>query len=597
MPASGSPASQDSSERVVHSADDIREAHLLCVRNARLGIQTHPVAALAAVAATYLLQLPVHAALAAFVASLIVALWRYVGVRRLLADPQFERRDWQLFLALPTLAANLIWSLLVSVTLWSSGLHQVTMVLLLGSIALAFGCTRSFMPMQKLPIALLLLHLVPPMLVSFALAEPESFILGLLFIAFLLYILRIAHAQHDEYWAALYDRKRLLAARLQAEEANRAKDQFLANISHEIRTPLNGISAPVELLQHTPLNEEQNHYVGLIESSSRILMQLIGDLLDVSKLGADKLRLQSVPFSLQTLLRDIAERHQLPARQKGLQLQLHDEAADVVLLGDPLRIGQIVDNLLSNAIKFTDNGSVELRATVVAGTPLDRVVIDVQDSGRGIPLELRARIFEPFVQAEQGAARRHGGTGLGLNICRKLAELMEGELDFDSTSGRGTCFTLRLRLPRTMAVAETVEQRRELARFPGLRVLVAEDNPVNQQVIRRQLQLLGVEPVLVGNGHEVLAAVQNDSFDLLLLDCQMPGLDGYAAAEQLRALGGRYAQVPIIALTAHAMESDMQRALSAGMSDYLSKPVSLATLSDTIALWIKRSQTASRVGQ
>ncbi len=585
-------------ETEADAAEDIREARLLCVHNARLGIQTHPVATLAALAAAYLLQLSVRFALAAFIASVLVALWRWWSARRLLALADIERRDWLLHLVLPTIAANLIWSLLVCTMLWNSGLHKISMVLLLGSIALAFGCARSFMPARQLSIALLLLHLAPPMAISFLLPEPEAPILGLLFIAFQLYILRMANAQHRDYWTALRDRRRLTEARQLAEEANRAKDQFLANISHEIRTPLNGIAAPVELLQRTPLNDEQSHYVGLIESSSQILMQLIGDLLDVSKLEAGKLRLRSVPFALQALLRDVAERHQLTARQKGLRLQLRDADADIVLLGDPLRIGQIVDNLLSNAIKFTDSGGVDLQVAVapVSVSALQRVTIEVRDSGRGIPVELHATIFDPFVQAEQGAARRHGGTGLGLNICRQLAELMGGELRFDSAAGRGTCFTLQLSLPQTAATAE-VEQRRELGRFIGLRVLVAEDNPVNQQVIRRQLQLLGIEPELVSNGREVLAAVQRDGrdsvdrFDLILLDCQMPELDGYETAERLRALGGVFARVPIIALTAHAMESDMQRALTVGMSDYLSKPVSLATLSDTIALWIKRSQS------
>ncbi len=577
----------------VTDAADLREARLLCVHNARLGIQTHPVATLAALAAVYLLQLPVRFALIAFVASLAVALWRWWGVRQLLAQP-FDDRQWCWQLVLPTVAANLIWSLLVSATLWSSGLHKISMVLLLGSIALAFGCTRSFMPVRRLTIGLLLLHLVPPMLVSFALAEPEGLILGLLFIAFQLYILRIASAQYHEYWNALRDRRRLTAARLQAEEASRTKDQFLANISHEIRTPLNGIAAPVELLQRTSLDTEQRHYVGLIESSARTLMQLIGDLLDVSKLGAGKLRLQQEPFDLRHLLRSIVERHQLTARHKGVRLQLHDDEAAVTLLGDSLRIGQIVDNLLSNAIKFTDSGEVVVTVAVTPGQPLDAIGITVRDTGAGIPLDLQPQIFQPFVQADPGAARRHGGTGLGLNICRRLAELMGGDLGFDSVPGRGSRFTLRLALPRT-AKRAVAEPARELGHFPGLRVLVAEDNPVNQQVIRRQLQLLAIEPELCADGHEVLAAVQRAHYDLILLDCQMPGLDGYETAERLRALGGRHARVPIIALTAHAMENDMQRALAVGMSDYLSKPVSLSMLSETIALWIARSRATGGV--
>src|SRR5690606_4610764 len=207
-----------------------------------------------------------------------------------------------------------------------------------------------------------------------------------------------------------------------------------------------------------------------------------------------------------------------------------------------------------------------------------------------IPEALRAQIFQPFMQANTDNTRRHGGTGLGLSICKQLVEQMEGTLDFSSVVGQGTRFTLTLQLPRSEPGSpDTAENA--LRQFPGLRVLVAEDNPINQQVAQRQLNLLGIDPELASDGMAALGAAQARPFDLILLDCQMPELDGYQTAAHLRALGGTFADVPIIALTAHAMPDDVHRALDAGMSDYLTKPVSLPVLSRTISKWVDHYTT------
>ncbi len=561
------------------------EAGRFCARNSRLGIQTHPVGTLAIVVAAHLGHARVDITLAAFAASLLAAVWRGLGAHHILKAATFSKNQWVFLVAVPALVANLIWALMAAAMLWSDGLNNTSALILLGTIALSFGCTTSFAPMRALSLSLLAIHLGLPLIAALLIDGTERFMLAVLIIAFLLYILRTANSMYHDYWSALHTRDRLTEARRQAEQASRAKDQFLANISHEIRTPLNGMTAPVELLQQTALNTIQRHYIELISSSSQTLMQLIDDLLDFSKMEAGKLRLHPRPFSVQLLLRDLTERHRLGAEQKGLQLQSSsDNLGQRLLLGDPLRIGQIIDNLLSNAVKFTDSGTIRIDAQIQVKADLAQLTVRIDDTGCGIPADLQREIFKPFVQAEVSSSRRYAGTGLGLSICKRLTEQMHGDLAFISTSGQGTRFTLQLQLPLSKSAATSATDP-TLRSFSGLQVLVAEDNLVNQQVIGHQLAQLDIHPDIVGDGNQAMLAAKNKHYDLIILDCQMPELDGYQTATLLRARSAT-AATPIIALTAHAMSNDMQRALDAGMSDYLSKPVAIATLSNTIARWV-----------
>lgn len=575
------------------SGANYHEAALLSAHNARIGILTHTIAAIAVLVAAYFGHAPMPIAATACALSLPIALLRWTGALQARALDSIRPHDWRQLIAIPALAANGTWGAMMGVLLWQIGLGNTTLLLLLGSIAFVFGCTLSFAAFRPLSLALIGVHLAPPLLVSLIRLDAEWALMALLLTAFLVYIVRQANALHQNYWHALHTRNHLSESRRLAEAANRAKDQFLANISHEIRTPLNGIAAPAELLQHTALNAEQRHYAALINSSTRTLMLLIDDLLDFSKMQAGKLSLRYAPFAPLDLLMEIVDRHRIPIERKGLALQFFSTGLDNIWLeGDALRIGQVLDNLLSNAMKFTEDGAVDVTSDLVDG----RWQIRVTDSGCGIDAELHERIFQPFVQADPDPSRRHGGTGLGLSICRQLVEQMGGQLTFTSTAGKGSCFVLSLTLPYcSPADARATADGRQppadrLRRFPGLRVLVAEDNPVNQQVVQRQLALLDIDMELANNGREALAAAQRSVFDLILLDCQMPELDGYQTATHLRALGGALTDIPIIALTAHAMENDAQRALGAGMSDYLSKPVSMHTLSRTIGVWVDRQR-------
>jgi signal transduction histidine kinase/ActR/RegA family two-component response regulator len=566
------------------SSANYHEAAQLSARNARIGIQTHAIAAIGVVVMAYLDHLPMPVAAAACALSLPTALLRWFGSRRAQALETIRPADWFRLIAMPALLANAIWGVMMGVLLWQIGLNNTTLLLLLGSIALVFGCTLSFAAFHHLSLALIGVHLAPPLAVALARGGAEWALIAVLLVAFLAYIVRQANSLYRDYWHALRTRDHLAESRWAAEQASRAKDQFLANISHEIRTPLNGIAAPAELLQRTALDPEQRHYAALIASSTRTLMQLIDDLLDFSKMQAGKLNLRPAAFAPAVLVDEIIARHRIPIAQKGIDLDCATRHLDDVWLeGDALRIGQVLDNLLSNAVKFTERGSIAVTSEL-AGT---RWQVRIADTGCGIDPGLQGRIFQPFVQADPDPSRRHGGTGLGLSICRQLVEQMGGELRFTSAPGQGSCFELALALHHC-GPAEAHAPATALRRFPGLRVLVAEDNLVNQQVIQRQLAQLEIDMELADNGKAALVAAQNRPFDLIFLDCQMPELDGYQTATRLRALGDVLADIPIIALTAHAMANDAQRALGAGMSDYLAKPVSLHTLSRTIGKWIDR---------
>ncbi|MDB6063663.1 MAG: hypothetical protein JWM78_3766 [Verrucomicrobiaceae bacterium] len=568
------------------STHDIHEAFRFSAQHARVGIQTHPLATLAIVLAPGFSQrFPIFCR-AIFILSVLTAIFRWFGVRIVQARADINRRDWLTLIAVPMVFANLLWALQASVMLWVGPLDTAVMLVLLGSVALAFGCVVSYAPHRALALTMLVIHLGLPLISTLAHREDLWMLLALLLIAFMLYVVRIATSLHRDYWSAVAMRHHLTEARERAEAANRAKDQFLANISHEIRTPLNGIAAPAELLRHTAMGNEQQQLLKLITSSAYTLTQLIDDLLDFSKIEVGKLMLLTQPFSVRTLLHDVVERHRLSAEVKGLALVLNEAMpAHNWLLGDALRIGQIVDNLLSNAIKFTEHGSVGVDVSLENAHRIAQLTITVSDSGVGIADALRDKIFQPFVQGDTSTTRRFSGTCLGLSISKRLAEQMHGTLQFVSKINTGTRFTLVVTLPQ--AEPQALPEHKALpVRFSGIRVLVAEDNRVNQQVIRHQLQSLGISPDIVDDGQHALTALAHNSYDLIFLDCQMPVLDGYETAQHLRSDGGINKTVPIIALTAHAMASDEQRAIAAGMNAYLSKPVSLQVLAQTITQWL-----------
>jgi PAS domain S-box-containing protein len=391
--------------------------------------------------------------------------------------------------------------------------------------------------------------------------------------------------------------EQLEKARQAAEAASVAKGSFLANMSHEIRTPMNGVIGMAELLLATPLTAEQQEFAETIRHSADSLLGLINDVLDFSKVEAGKLHLECIAFSPREVLRDTIALLRHSAALKDLQLN-GDIAPDVPerVIGDPGRLRQVLINLVGNAVKFTQTGSVRIEFScqpiIDANQASIWLQIRVRDTGIGMAPEIVAGLFSPFFQGDASTTRQFGGTGLGLSICKRLTEPMGGKISVESSPGQGSLF--QIELPVGIDCNEPVEIPASPAAdhqlSDGIRVLLVEDNLVNQKVAAALLKKLGCQLEIAGNGAEALNQLAARHFDVVLMDCQMPVMDGFEATRRLRAgeIGETMRRVPIIAMTANAMQGDREACLASGMDDYLAKPVSNAALKAALARWTDR---------
>ncbi len=378
----------------------------------------------------------------------------------------------------------------------------------------------------------------------------------------------------------------------QSVDAAQLKTNFLANIGHEMRTPLNAIIGIGEILAGTPLDERQTSYVETMRDAGSGLLQLLNDVIDLAKLEGGVLAIEPRAFNLHEMLNDLGARFGAAATSRNLTLSIRiDSDVPARVVADEARFRQVVSNLVSNAVKFTDDGLVVVRASVIGDEGrFGGVVVHVRDTGVGIPAEQLDRIFEPFTQVDESSTRGGSGSGLGLAVARQVVSLLQGSVAVTSSVGEGSCFTVRVPMTLEPAPVALVAPPAPTAAGPAPRVLVADDNPVNQLVVQTMLRQHGCHVDVADDGAAALRHATHARYDLVFMDVQMPVMDGYQATTEIRALPAPHGDVPIVALTASALPEDRVRCIGAGMDDYVAKPIAKETLVKLLGRFVARTE-------
>lgn len=535
-----------------------------------------------------------------------------MSVLRLRLSNQFEAlykqqpATWRSLFGASVLISALLWSVFTAFGLAHLGLNEQAAIMLMPLFVLIIGGVSTLAPHRGLFLAYSNILIVPQIVILAGMQTGAAYTIILSLLLFEMFTLAFSRGIHHDYYQLLYksdlmeqQAAKLAAARETAEKANQSKSRFLANISHELRTPMNGILGASELLAPLASTPEQTTYIELINRSSHTLLTLLNDLLDLSKIEAGKMELETVSFDIRRLVDHVQHLLEIRASSKGLAF--HTQVSKGIashVLGDEIRIQQILLNLAGNAIKFTPEGSVSLTISLTSSNRQLR--FEVRDTGIGIPAEKQKLLFNRFQQMESSTTRQYGGTGLGLSICKQLVQLMQGEIGIHSTAGEGSCFWFEIPYQPGKTSASTVSPAAftiatVTPQFSACRILLAEDNPINRTVAVAMLQKLGIHKVdAVENGLDAIERLHSRDYDLVLMDMQMPDCDGLEACRHIRGIDfqagmGRVLNpsIPVIALTANTMSGDIEACLRAGMNSHLGKPLELAALATELQKWLQ----------